>query len=200
MFVKSMTKEEIVKHTIKDFQSFERLVHTNRRFYLQRYKSSKDKLLRGQDPWSIWISPSKNKWYIVFKKKSMTVFTYFNGMIIQPVTMDFVKIRTRHFFERYDERLKINDEFSMCSLMKKYFRDVELKYVHTNKVVEENKNKMIRSYSAYSDLGIELGTVVENDNVDYCTVNTFVSKDMFSEEQRKTHELIQRGVLYGAGR
>ena len=129
----------------------------------------------------------------------MSVFTYFNGMIIQPVTFDFVKIRTRHFFERYDERLNINDEFSMCSLMKRYFNENILEYTHTNNVIESDSDSLILSYSAYSKNGIELGTLVENGSIEYCTVNTFISKKMFSPEQRKIYERVQCGELCGVG-
>lgn len=208
MIVPTMTLDEIAKEIINDTYNLnEYYVNFGQKTILKMKKIK----LGYFNKWVEWESPRKNKWYFKMLIKRRTHSNYeldFHShsfvyahtkhrlIIINNASMkgvvndtllyskDSCMIRTKHFFERYNERFLNNSDMGFIDIVKTYFENIKPMLV-TNFDNGETQNVQIATED-----GVELGYVFK----DYSLCNTFVSKEMLFKNQIEAWEDAKQGL------
>lgn len=173
MIVKNMSRDEIINEFIKDINYFTFRVDSPK-----LYKSSKIKQLKGIDTWIKWKSPRYNVYNIkYFSKQGYHIFIYKNGLMYHTILGGVPTIRTKHFFERYNERF-LKGNLSIINIIKLFLDNEMIKDITNLKTVNEN----VLGLECYSTNGVHLGYSLKG----IFLFNTFVSINMYHKCQKNT--------------
>ena len=190
MLVPAMTLEDIRREIQKDFP----ILHRKSSYVLHKLERMFDKstIEKGVVRFFEYRSKYKNTWIYKINlskgKNDLFFLAYYYGnkglTAVCPLSNDILLYSTGHFFNRYNERRKLNLVMPH-DIMRTFMNDnKEFKFQPMDEV-----SPGIYTMFGALDSGAALGMF--NKNLNLYKLNTFISHDMMRDDQREMEALMR---------